>query len=172
MPRVERGVVRLADHAAGAVQLGERLSQLGEPPEVVHRRVAAHVALTHERRAVDTAEDHAVATDVHGVGRVAGLHVELARRLGHLLQHPVGVELHVVALDGLPRGSEELERLRLHELDADLGHDPAPALVEDVHRIGREDLVTRHLVEEHPPLQGHPLLTLDSPRSYYQGLEQ
>ena len=55
-------------------------------------RVAAYVALADERRAVDRAERHRVAADVDGVGRVAGLDVELARRLRDLLEHEVGVE--------------------------------------------------------------------------------
>jgi hypothetical protein len=32
-----------------------------------------------------------VAADVHGVGRVARLQVELARRLGDLLEHELGI---------------------------------------------------------------------------------
>ena len=58
-----------------------------------------------------------VAADVDVVGGVARLDVELARRLGHLLQHPVGVEEDVVALDLLARGAEQVERLGLQELD-------------------------------------------------------
>jgi hypothetical protein len=40
-----------------------------------------------------------VAADVHVFRRVARLHVELARRLGDLLEDPVGVELDELALD-------------------------------------------------------------------------
>ncbi len=94
------------------------------------RRVPADVALADERRAVDAAEHHLVAADVHGVGRVAGLHVELARRLGHLLQHELRVEPDDVVLDLLARPAEQLHRLRLGELHADLGDDPPPALVQ------------------------------------------
>ena len=101
VPRVERGVVGLADHSPGRVEHVEALRQLGEVAEVVHGRVAAYLALAHERRAVDRAEGHRVAADVHGVGRVAGLDVELARRLGHLLEDEVGVEEDGVVLHPL-----------------------------------------------------------------------
>src|SRR5215207_5104385 len=52
------------DRAARRVELGEALRELHEVLEVVHRRVAARVALAHERRPVDRREDHAVAADV------------------------------------------------------------------------------------------------------------
>ena len=120
VPGVERRVVRLGDDAADAVHHGEALRQLGEVAVVLERRLAAHVAVAHEGRAVDAGEDHVVAADVHVVGVVAGLDVELPRRLGHLREDPLGVELDVVAVDLLPRGAEQLDRLRLHELDADL----------------------------------------------------
>ena len=51
------------------------------------RPVAADVAVTHERRPVDSAERHRVPADVHRVVRVAGLEVELPRLLCHLLDH-------------------------------------------------------------------------------------
>ena len=115
----------------------------------LHRRVAANLALAHERRAVDRAERHRVAADVDVVLGVAGLDVELPRRLRHLLQHEVGVEEDRVVLDPLPGLAEQLERAVVHELDADLGHQPAPALVEGRHRLGGEHLVARHPVAEH-----------------------
>ena len=149
MAAVERGVVGLADHAARGVEHRERLGELGEAAEVVHRRVAAYLALPHERRPVDRAEGHRVAADVDVVLGVAGLHVELPRRLGHLLEDEVGVEEDGVALDPLPRLAEQLERALVHELDADLGHQPAPALVERGHRVLGQHLVARHRVAEH-----------------------
>ena len=109
----------------------ERLGEPGEVAEVVHRRVAAHVAVADEGRAVDAAEGHRVAADVHGVGRVAGLDVELARRLGDLLEQEVGVEEDVVVLDPLAGRAEQVERPVGQELDADLGDQPPPALVQD-----------------------------------------
>ena len=127
VPAVERGVVGLVDHAAGRVEHREALGQPREVAEVLHRPVAAHVAVADERRAVDGAEGHRVAADVHRVLGVAGLEVELARRLGHLLEHEVGVEEDRVALDLLPGLAEQVERPLVHELDADLGHQPAPA---------------------------------------------
>ena len=72
------------------------------------------------------------------------------RRLGHLLEHEVGVELdEVVALDRLAGRPEQLDRLGQHELDAQLGEDPPPAAIEHVHRVLAEDLVSRHCVDEH-----------------------
>ena len=100
---VQRGVVGLADHAAGRVEDRERLGELGEVAVVVHGRVAAYVALAHERRAVDRAERHRVAADVDGVGGVARLYVELAGRLRDLLEDPLGVEEDLVLLDLLAR---------------------------------------------------------------------
>ena len=108
VPGVERGVVRLADHAPGRVQLRKRLRQHAQAAEVGQRRVPAHVALADERRPVDRAEHHVVAADVHGVGRVPGLHVELPRRLGHLLEHELRVEEDHLAVDLLPGLAEQL----------------------------------------------------------------
>ena len=85
-------------------------------------------------------------TELRGV---AGLEVELLRRLGHLLEHEVGVEEDRVALDLLTRLAEQVERPVVHELDADLGHQPAPAGLEGRHRVLGEDLVARHAVDEH-----------------------
>ena len=81
--------------------------------------------------------------------RVAGLDVELARRLGDLLEHEVGVEEDRVVLDLLPGLAEQVERPLVHELHADLGHQPPPAGVERRHRVLGEDLVARHPVAEH-----------------------
>ena len=75
--------------------------------------------------------------------------VELARRLGDLLEHELGVEEDLLALDLLARRAEVLDRLGEHELDAQLGDDPPPAAVEDVHRLLAEDLVAGHLVDVH-----------------------
>ena len=81
--------------------------------------------------------------------RVAGLDVELARRLRDLLEHEVGVEEDRVVLDPLAGLAEQLERAVVHELDADLGHQPPPALVEGGHRVLGQHLVARHPVAEH-----------------------
>jgi hypothetical protein len=117
--------------------------------EVAQGGVPAHVALAYERAAVDRAEHHVVAADVHTMGRVPGLHVELAGRLGHLLEHELRVEVDHLPVHPLARLGEQLDRLRLGELDADLGNDPAPAAVEHRDRVRREDLVPRHRVDEH-----------------------
>jgi hypothetical protein len=90
-----------------------------------------------------------VAADVHGPVGVAGGEVELARRLGDLLEHELGVEEDLVVLDLLARGAEVLDRLWKHELDAELGDDPPPAAVEDAHRLLAQDLVAGHLVDVH-----------------------
>ena len=78
---------------------GKRLRQHAQLAEVGQRGVPAHVALADERRPVHRAEHHVVAADVHGVRRVAGLHVELPRRLGHLLEHELRVEADHLAVD-------------------------------------------------------------------------
>jgi hypothetical protein len=134
---------------------GNDCDEHGEPAEVLHRRVPADVALADERRPVDRAEDHVVAADVHAVRRVAGLHVELARGLGHLLEHELRVELDDLAVGLLPGLAEQLDRLGLGELDADLGHDAPPAPVQDADGIFREDLVPGHAVDGTSPPQFH-----------------
>ena len=90
-----------------------------------------------------------VAADVDGLLRVARLQVELARRLGDLLEHELGVEEDLLALDLLAGRAEVLDRLGQHELDAQLGDDPPPAAVEDVHRLLAQDVVAGHLVDVH-----------------------
>ena len=81
---------------------------------------------------------------------VARLQVELARRLGHLLEHELGVEDHaILAVDLLAGGAEGLDRLVEQELDPDLGDDPPPAAVEHRHGVLAEDLVAGHRVDEH-----------------------
>ena len=62
-----------------------------------------------------------LAAQVDVVLAVAGLDVELARRLRHLLHHEVGVEHDVLPVDLLPRLGEHLDGLRQDELHADLG---------------------------------------------------
>jgi len=83
------------------------------------------------------------------VRRVPCLHAELARRERDLRHHEIGVQVHDLAVDPLPRFREQLDGLRLGELDADLGDDPPPATVEYRYRVRRQDLVPRHLVDEH-----------------------
>jgi hypothetical protein len=100
---VERCVVGFTDDPARRVELREALGEHGEPSEVLQRRIPAQSALSHERWAIHATEDHVVAADVRGVGRVAGLHVELAGRLRHLGEYEVRVELDEVALDLLTR---------------------------------------------------------------------
>ena len=84
------------------------------------------------------------------VRRVARLELELARRLGDLLEDELGVEADaVLVLDDLAGGAQQLDRLGQQELDPELGDDPPPAAVEHVHRVLAEDLVARHRVDEH-----------------------
>ena len=156
MARVERRVVGLDDRASGHVELGERVRELHEVAVVVDGRVAAHVALTHERRPVDRGEHHGVVADVHVVGGIARLHLEVARCLGHLLEDEVGVQPDVVAFRPHALLGEQLDRLGQQELHSELAHDPLPAALEGLDRVGREDLVTRQLVDEHaaPGLMG------------------
>ena len=146
---VERGVVRLAHHAAGRVQHAVRLGEPREVLEVRHRRVAAYGALADERRAVDGAERHRVAADVDVVVVVARLDVELARRLRDLREHELGIEEDLVLLDPLPGLTEQGEGAVVHELHADLAHQASPPGVQLRHRVFREHLVARHAVAEH-----------------------
>ena len=101
--RVERPVARLADHAAGRVDLRERLRKLHEPFEVVHRRLATDVAFADERAAVHRGEDHPVAADTHGLLRVPGLEVERGGGERDLLEDELGIEERDLALDPLAR---------------------------------------------------------------------
>jgi hypothetical protein len=91
-----------------------------------------------------------VAADVHRPLGVARQELELARRLRHLLEDEVGIELDPdVVLDRLAGLPEQLDRLGEHELDAQLADDPPPAAIEHLHRVLAEDLVARHCVDEH-----------------------
>jgi hypothetical protein len=90
-----------------------------------------------------------LAAEVDALLGVARLHVELARRLGHLLEHELGIEDHLLAVDLLAGGAEGLEGFGEQELDPDLGDDPPPAAVEHRHGVLAEDLVAGHRVDEH-----------------------
>src|SRR6202044_3739727 len=67
----------------------------------------------------------------------------------HLSQDELRVQEHHVPVHALARLGEQLDRLGLGELDADLGDDPPPAAVEHPDRVGGEDLIPRHRVDEH-----------------------
>ena len=151
MPGVERSVVGLADRAARGVELVERLGQHAQALEVLHRGVTALVALPDEGRPVHGGERHVAAADADAPLRVSRLDVELARCLGDLLEHEVGVELDVRAVDRLTGLREHLDRLGQDELHTDLRHDPPPALVQGGDRVLGEDLVPGHPVDEHSP---------------------
>ena len=152
MPRVERAVVRLADRPARGIELRERLRQAHEVLEVAHLGVTSHVALADERRSIDRREDHVVGADPDAVLRIPGLELELARRLGDLLEDELGVELDHLPVDLLSRPAELLDRLLHRELDAELGDDAPPTPVERFHRVTREDLVARQGVLDHRSL--------------------
>ena len=150
MARVERPVLGLADRAAGRVQLVEDLRELHQVLEVGHLGVAADVALADERAAIHGRERHVVAADGQRLGRVAGLQLELAGRLGDLLEDELGVEADaVLILDGLAGRAQQLDGLGEQELDSDLRDDPAPAAIEHIERVLAKDLVTGHGVDEH-----------------------
>ena len=130
----------------------ELVDGLGEPAEVVEvaeGRIAADRAAPDERRPLHRHEDHVASADhdvVHGIARVER---EARRRLGDLLVDERGIQPDDVAFDVLPGRREQAERLRVVELDPDLGDEPVPAGVQDLERLGREDLEPRLLVEEH-----------------------
>ena len=151
--RVERLVVRLADRAAGRVELRERLRQPHEVLEVRVGRLAPLEPLADERAAVDGAERHVVAADVDRVARVARLQVELARRLRDLLEDPVGVELDELPVDLLAR---RLEQAIVGSCGSEVPKSMPSSLT--MRRQPRssscmddlvEDLVARHLVDQH-----------------------
>jgi hypothetical protein len=87
------------------------------------------------------------------VGGVARLYVELARRLGDLLEDPLGVQEHGLSLDALAGRAEQVQRPVAVELHTDLGDQPTPAGVQLGHRVLGEDLVPGHLVAKHSDLQ-------------------
>jgi hypothetical protein len=90
-----------------------------------------------------------IAADVRRVGGVARLELELAGSLGDLLEDEVGIEPDsVLVLERLAGLDEHVDRLGEKELDPDLGHQPAPAAIDDVHRLFAEDLVAGHRVHE------------------------
>ena len=91
-----------------------------------------------------------VAADVHGALGIAGLQVEFPRRLRHLLEQELRIEHDLLAVHLLAGLAELVERLVEKELDADLADDPAPAPVEDRHRVLAEDFVAGQRVHEHP----------------------
>jgi hypothetical protein len=80
---------------------------------------------------------------------VAGLELELARRLRHLLEHELGVEEDLLVLHALAGLLEVVDRLGQHEFHAELRDDPPPAAVERVDRLLAEDFVAGHPVDEH-----------------------
>ena len=98
---VQRCVVGLDHRHRDEVELLERVHQLGHQLVVGQPPVPSLVADPEERRARDRAEDHVAAAEGQVVLGVAGPQVELPRRLGHLREHPVGVEVHDLALDAL-----------------------------------------------------------------------
>src|ERR1043166_5514596 len=72
------------------------MASLRKSPSVASRPTAPPPG--GERRAGARAKPHLAPADMNGVGRVAGLHVELPRRLRHLLEHELRVEFHHVVL--------------------------------------------------------------------------
>ena len=71
-----------------------------------------------------------VPADVDRAFRVPRLEVELGRRFRDLLEDPVRVETDELALDLLAGTLEDLDRLRVEELDPELADDPPPAAFE------------------------------------------
>ncbi len=149
MARVERCVVRLADDAAGRIQLGKALGEHREFSKILERSLVALVASAYERRTVHPTEDHRVAADVNVVLWVARLDIELAWGFGDLFHDELRIKPDRLTLDLLACLGEELGRFWLDELDAYLGHDASPAPIEDFNGVGREQFVPSHLVDEH-----------------------
>ena len=127
----------------------------------VVRRLAALEPVADERAAVDGAEDHVLAADVHAPLGVARLQVELARRLRHLLEDPVGVELDELPLDrpGPPwrKSSCASSCWKSTPSSQTIRRQPRSS---SCHRGLVEDLVPRQFVDQHvaPPgvvVRGH-----------------
>ena len=92
-----------------------------------------------------------VPADLDAALGVPGLQHEGGGRIPDLLEDPVGVELDELAVDLLSGLLEVVERLRMEELDAELADDPPPAALQLLDRGLVEDLVPRHLVDQHVP---------------------
>jgi len=99
VPLVDRYVNRLADRAAGMVEPRRRISELHEVLEVDERRVASPpVQVRDERGPVGRREDNVVATNGHGVARVAAVHLERRRSGSAQLADQAGIELDPLAV--------------------------------------------------------------------------
>ena len=122
MPLVDRQIDRLAERAAGMVDIGAQIGELDEILEVLDRPVAPPpVEIVDEGRAVIGREHHRVAADddiALGIARV--LHV--ARRRGRAeLPRQSPRKPHPLALDVAARRAKEIERAgKVAKLDADL----------------------------------------------------
>ena len=130
MARLDVQVGRLADRVAGRVELVDHLRETHEVPEVVDRRVSPDAGLAHEGRALTRAEGHAIGGELQAATLAPAAQHERARCLPHLLEHPLGIELHDVVLDVLAGRAEAVEHALVLELDADLGDQALPAALE------------------------------------------
>ena len=118
----------------------------------------ANSPVSNEGRSVDATKDHVVAPDVHVVERITRLDVELSGRLRDLLHHEVRIEEDRLTVDSLAGLLKQLRRFGLDELHADLGNDAPPPSIEDLDRVGREEFVPGHLVDEHQDLISHEIV--------------
>ncbi len=143
MARLDVQIGRFADRVPGRVELVDHLGEAHEVPEVVDRRVAPDARLAHEGRALTRAEGHAIGRELQAATLTAPAQHERARRLPHLLEHPLGVELHDVVLDVLAGRAEALEHALVLELHADLGDQTLPAALERDEAGFREQLEGR-----------------------------
>ena len=122
MPLVDRQIDRLAQRAAGMVDIGTEIGEFDEILEVLDRPVAAPlVEIVDEGRAVIGREHHRVAADddvAFGISRM--LHV--TRRRGRAkLSRQAPRKPHALALDVAARRAEEVERAgEVAKFDADL----------------------------------------------------
>ena len=167
MPLVDRHIHRLADRAAGMVQSGRGLRQFDEIAKVLNRAVAAALVEIHdEGRAIGRGEDHGLAADLDGLGRVARVLGEGARGgFQKLLQHAL-FELDQHAVDLRPGALPMIERDRIvAELDADFGEDAVGCGFDLQQALFAEHIIGRNIAHDIGRIVPHrPARPLVAPR--------
>jgi hypothetical protein len=151
MALVDRDVGRLADRAAGMVQIFRQIGDADEVAEILHRRVApAAVEVAHEGRAVDRGEHGLVSADLHRLLGVARMLGEAGGRGGAKLAGESAGDAHALALD---IGAGVLPALQrrgvLREGDADLLEHGLGVLLDDRERLLVEDVEDGQVPRQH-----------------------
>ena len=126
MPFVDRNIRRLADCAARVVQPGAAIGQLHEVLKILQRRIAAAtLEIGDKGRSIAGHQDNIVTAQRDGVGRVAGVKLELCRGGRAQLSGQSGGEADPFAHNHCARRREQVKRhLVAAKLDADGCQDP------------------------------------------------